>query len=164
MRRRLLNLCLRAYPRATRERDRDYLRDLALEMSERYGVRRQALSLLRGGLAQRIESRPLERGASPLVWMKRVVIVCFALAATALAAGELTGGARGGEVRVESERLECVRPVHVGGGRGCAGTSRLIAARVRAGWECEMRRRLEDGRRLIEWRCALRQPVSRSAL
>lgn len=164
MRRRLLNLCLRAYPRPTRERDRAYLRDLALELSDRYGVRRQALSLLRGGLTQRIESRRRRRGDSASVRMKRVVVACFALAATALAAGELTRVGPGGDVRVEAERLECVQDVHVGGARGCAGTTDLIAARVRAGWECETRRRTKDGRRVIAWRCALGQPVTWSGL
>jgi hypothetical protein len=34
MSRRLLDLCLLAYPRARRERDRAYLRDLALDLAE----------------------------------------------------------------------------------------------------------------------------------
>jgi len=159
---RLLNLCLRAYPRACRERDRDYLRDLALELSETYGLWRQVLSLLRGGFSERIERRRLKPHASAWSWMKRVATVCCALAATALAASELTGPAVGDDVRVEAERLECVR--HVGDAPGCPGTNALVAARLRAGWECETRRRTEDGRRVIAWRCALGQPVSWSAL
>ena len=39
MRRRLLDLCLLAYPRACRRRDRDYLRDLALESGPAPGPR-----------------------------------------------------------------------------------------------------------------------------
>jgi hypothetical protein len=53
MRRRLLDLCLLAYPRASRRRDRDYLRDLALELAERHGFARQAVSLLLGGARER---------------------------------------------------------------------------------------------------------------
>jgi hypothetical protein len=34
MRRRLVEVCLRAYPRGVRDRDRDYLRDLALVVRE----------------------------------------------------------------------------------------------------------------------------------
>ena len=48
MRRRLLDLCLLAYPRASRQRDSDYLRDLALDLAERQGLARQAVSLLSG--------------------------------------------------------------------------------------------------------------------
>jgi hypothetical protein len=54
MSRRLLDLCLLAHPRARRERDRVYLRDLALELAERDGLGRRALSLLRGRLRVRI--------------------------------------------------------------------------------------------------------------
>ena len=64
MRRRLLELCLLAYPRARRDRDGDYLRDLALELAETYGLRRQVLSLLRGGLGARIEAAT-PRGRAP---------------------------------------------------------------------------------------------------
>ena len=54
MRERWLGWCLLAYPKADRERDGDYLVDLALELGERSGVRRQALSLLGGGLLERV--------------------------------------------------------------------------------------------------------------
>ena len=54
MRERWLARCLLAYPKASRERDGGYLLDLALELGEASGVRRQALSLLRGGLAERV--------------------------------------------------------------------------------------------------------------
>ncbi len=61
MRRRVLGLCVRAYPRSRRERDGDYLRDLALELSEGHGVRREIGSPLRNGLADRV--RPSRRSA-----------------------------------------------------------------------------------------------------
>jgi hypothetical protein len=98
------------------------------------------------------------------VWMKRVAVVCCALAATALAVGGLTGGAAGDDVRIEADRFECVQTEDVGGVRACAGTGALVAARLRAGWECETRRRTEDGRRVVAWRCALGQPVTWSGL
>ena len=46
MSRRLLDLCLLAYRRARRERDRDYLRDLALDFAETHSLAHEALSLL----------------------------------------------------------------------------------------------------------------------
>jgi hypothetical protein len=53
MRRRLLHLCLLAYPRASRRLDGDYLRDLALELAEHQGFARQAGSFLIGGVRER---------------------------------------------------------------------------------------------------------------
>ena len=62
MRRRVLALCVLAYPRSRRERDGDYLRDLALELAEGHGVRREVASLLRHGLVARFRlSRRLAR-------------------------------------------------------------------------------------------------------
>ena len=46
--RRLLELCLVAYPRARRERDREFLRDLALDLGGTHGLTRQAVSLAAG--------------------------------------------------------------------------------------------------------------------
>jgi hypothetical protein len=54
MRRRLLELCLLAYPRAVRRRDAVYLRDLALDLGASHGTGRQAGSLLIGGMRERI--------------------------------------------------------------------------------------------------------------
>jgi hypothetical protein len=99
MRRRLLDLCLRAYPRARRERDRAYLRDLALDLAERDGVARQALSLLIGGLRDRVRA-----GA----WIRRVVVASFVLAALAAAALGVAG-TRGGERIHEVEEISCVQ-------------------------------------------------------
>jgi len=53
MREWLLRLCLHAYPRARRARDGEVLCDLAGELSAGRGVAREALGLLRGGLAAR---------------------------------------------------------------------------------------------------------------
>jgi hypothetical protein len=150
MRRRLLDLCLLAYPRLRRERDRGYLRDLALELAETYGLRRQAVSLLRGGLSERIDRRRLGRGRRSSGWMRRVVVGCLVVAATAFAASGLTRIAAGDLARVEADRLVCVDR-----GKGCVQTQRLVAARLRAGWECAMRRRTRDGQRAIAWRCTL---------
>lgn len=164
MRRRLLDLCLLAYPRARRERDHEYLRDLALELAETQGFLRQAPSLLRGGVRDRIEVRRRRRGAGPSVWLRRVIVAGFGLAALALAAAGLIGPAAGEGDRVELELLTCVHTDHppsnrartpVDGAGACAEERRLVAARMRSGWECATRRGTRDGQRAIAWRCAL---------
>ena len=63
MRRRLLELCLLAYPRAVRESDREHLRDLALDLAEQNGTTREAWGLLRGGIAARARRRRTRRTA-----------------------------------------------------------------------------------------------------
>jgi len=115
VRRRLLELCLLAYPRARRRRDRDYLRDLALDLAETQGLLRQAWSLLGGGLRDRIE---LRRRRSRLV--KRALVACFVLAAPALAAGWLITSEGGDRLAVsEVERVVCGVEEH-----GCGETRR----------------------------------------
>lgn len=173
MRRRLLNLCLLAYPRLCRERDRDYLRDLALELSETYGWRRQAWSLLRGGLGERVEGRRLSGDASLSAWGQRVAVACSLFAAVALAASSLTGLAVGAGERVGVDWFACTDADHsrsnrdgasVAGPSGCAEAHALVAARRRAGWECTTRRHSRDGQ-AIAWRCTLREEfVARSPL
>jgi hypothetical protein len=91
MRRRLLDLCLWAYPRARREQDRAYLRDLALDLAESHGLGRQALSLLLGGLRDRIAAGRKAVGVRAGTWIRRAVVASFVLAALALAANELAG-------------------------------------------------------------------------
>jgi hypothetical protein len=163
MRRRLLDLCLLAYPRARRERDRDYLRDLALDLSETHGLRRQALSLLRGGLAERVElgRRP---GSSLRPRITRVVLTCSMLAALAFGASAVVGPDAGEGERAEVERLTCVYIDHPSSGRdqvrddglgACVETRGMVTERVREGWDCATRRRTRDGLRKIAWRCAL---------
>lgn len=152
MRRRVLDLCLLAYPRVRRERDHDYLRDLALELSDAYGLRRQAVSLVRGGLSERMECRRPRRGAGTRVWMRRLVVGGFVVAALAFAASGLTGIAAGDGERVEAGRFVCVE---VDRQRACAQTKHLVAARERGGWDCAMRQRTRDGQRAIAWRCTI---------
>jgi hypothetical protein len=168
MKRRLLDLCLLAYPRARRERDRNYLRDLALDLSETYGLLPQALSLLRGGLRERIEVRRRRPGSSLGTWIKQVVVACFTLAALAFAASSLIGPAEGDGERVELERLTCLHRDHppnkrnharVNGASECAQAKRLIAARMRGGWDCTTRRRARSGQRAIAWRCTRGQEL-----
>ena len=78
MSRRLLDLCLLAYPRARRDSDRAYLRDLALDLAEgSHGLARQALSLLLGGLSDRIQ-------AGRKTWIRRALVASCVLAALAL--------------------------------------------------------------------------------
>jgi hypothetical protein len=86
MRRRLLDLCLLAYPRARRERDRDYLRDLALDLAETQGVLPQAWSLLAGGLRERAE------GLATRVAVACLVLVALAFAATGVVVSERGDG------------------------------------------------------------------------
>jgi hypothetical protein len=159
MRRGLLELCLLAYPRARRKRDHDYLRDLALDLAEEQGVLRQVLSLLRGGLRQRIEDRRRRGSASLGRWVKRTVVASFVPAALVLAGTAVIGSpdadrAFGREV----EAVACVsrdEPRATPGDRlgGCSGTKRLVAARVRAGWDCTTHRHAKDGRSEIASRC-----------
>lgn len=96
MSRRLLDLCLLAYPRARRDRDRAYLRDLALDLAEgRHGLARQALSLLLGGLRERI-------GAG----RRRVLVVSCVLAVAVLAASGLAAAM---ERTHEVEEITCLQ-------------------------------------------------------
>ena len=92
MKERLLRLCLLAYPRASRARDGGYLLDLALELSDASGVRRQALSLLRGGLRERV------RGVR-----RRVALVLGVAVATVLVVGGVAVADVSVEVEVEVE-------------------------------------------------------------
>ena len=162
MKRRLLDLCVLAYPRVRRGRDRDYMRDLALELGETYGLWRQAVSLVRGGLGERIARQRTRRGSSPSVFMRRVVIGCFVLAAVAFAASGLFAIGPPGVERAEADRFTCVdkarlkQPRHVDAASECAQTAeRLVAARLREGWDCAVRRRARDGRHAIAWRCTV---------
>jgi hypothetical protein len=91
MSRRLLELCLLAYPRARRERDRAYLRDVALDLAESHGLARQALSLLLGGLRDRIAASRKAGGVRVGTWIRRAVVASFVIAALGLAANELAG-------------------------------------------------------------------------
>ena len=79
---RLIDLCLRSYPRTLVKRERDYLRDLALEMAgDKGGSARQGLSLLRGGIVQRFRSmREACHGWRPA----KVVAACSVLILTAV--------------------------------------------------------------------------------
>jgi hypothetical protein len=91
MSRRLIELCLLAYPRARRERDRAFLRDLALDLAESHGLARQAVSLLLGGLGDRIAAARKAGNARAGSWIRRALVASFVLAALALAASELVG-------------------------------------------------------------------------
>jgi hypothetical protein len=103
MSRRLLNLCLLAYPRARRERDRAYLRDLALDLAESDGLARQAVSLLLGGLRDRIEARVRVGPA-----IRRALLASFIVAALALVATDLVGTTESDVERThEVEQFAC---------------------------------------------------------
>ena len=130
MRERWLGWCLLAYPKAHRERDGGYLLDLALELGERSGVRRQALSLLRGGLLER--SRGIRR---------RVLLVAGVAVATLLAVG---GVAVADEGSVDVEVQSCASA-----GNGCSAVDEWAADRERDGWRCARTSSRGD----VSWQC-----------
>jgi hypothetical protein len=142
VRRRLLDLCLLAYPRLTLERDREYLRDLALELAAQQGLLRQAWSLLRGGVRERIEATRRRRGG-PGAWARRAAIGSLALAALFAGAGLFVADQGGAETRHEVEVLTCV--TDEAGARDCTDVNAATARRTRAGWECTTRRLAHGG-------------------
>lgn len=134
--RRLLALCLLAYPRGRRTKDGAYLRDLALELSETYGVGRQALSLLRGGLAERVRRRP-RRGALLVGGVVATGLVLFG--------GGLASGASGG---MDVEVYSCSATTG-GGAAECAGIAAQVHGHEGAGWTCERTTSRDE----TSWRC-----------
>jgi hypothetical protein len=142
MREHLLDLCLLAYPRARRAADRDFLRDLALDLAETQGFPRQAWSLLGGGLRERIQDRRRRAPVSVGGWAKRIVVGSSVLAAVAFAATGLIAPGSGSGGVSEVERLVCQYTEAPPSERhgvpiNCRGelrkTERLIAACERAG-------------------------------
>lgn len=132
MRRRLLALCLLAYPREVRERDGDALRDLALDLAAHNGTVREGLGLIRGGWAER------RRLAGRV---RRAVTVLAVGMGTALAA--LTWTATAQPTRVEEDRFSCTGD--------CRAVEAEVAARVRGGWTCDEIRASDS----VTWRCTL---------
>lgn len=138
MRRRVLRLCLLAYPRAQRQRDHAYLLDLALDLAERQGLARQALSFVVGGVRERV--------AQPGRRFKRAAATASALAALALGAGALIAPA---EENREVDHFAC----RATNANDCAGVVRLAAARERVGWDCTTAGSTRHGLRSISWKC-----------
>ena len=131
MSRRILDLCLLAYPRGVRSQDRDHLRDLALELADDHGVLREAFGLLRGGLAER---RRQSRA-------RRAVVAVGAATLLALTALTWTATAQSG--RVEEDLFACAGQ--------CADVEAEVSSRVRDGWSCTERREPSGA----SWRCVL---------
>jgi hypothetical protein len=129
MRRRLLMLCLLAFPREVRGRDGDHLRDLALDLAESHGTAREAIGLLRGGLAQRRQQSRT----------RRAVLAAGAATLLALTALTWTATAQGG--RVEEDLFACAGQ--------CADAEAEVASRVRDGWSCTERPEPPG----VTWRC-----------
>ncbi len=129
MRRRVLELTLRAYPRQVRRSDGEHLLGLALELADSHGVAREVLGLLRGGLAERRRN-----GRT-----RRAVVGVAAAIALVLAALTWTATAQG--ARVEEDELSCA--AH------CSDTLAEVEARVSAGWTCTEHR----GSAEVTWRC-----------
>jgi hypothetical protein len=151
MRRRFLDLCLLAYPRVRVERDREYLRDLALELAEAQGLLRQAWSLLVGGLRARIEVRRKGPRAGFRAWARRAVFGSVALGLALAVTGLILAAEGGAERDREVEALTCVTDRAEAG--ACAATRREIAGRARAGWDCRTQRQTHSGALRIASRC-----------
>jgi hypothetical protein len=132
MRRRIIELCLLAYPRSRRRVDGEVLRDLALDLADTRGTAREAFGLLRGGLAER---RRLAGRA------RRAVVAVGAMAFVGLGFLSWSAAADGG--RVEEDRFACVGE--------CAEIESEVAQRERAGWNCTERREPS----VVTWRCSL---------
>ncbi len=97
MSRRILELSLLAYPRQVRQRDGDHLLDLAHELADTHGARREAFGLLRGGLAER------RRRRSPA---RKIAIAVSAAIGSVLVV--LTWSAAAEPLQVEEEQYSCV--------------------------------------------------------
>ena len=130
MRRRLLDLCLLAYPRGIRGRDRDHLLDLALDLAAEHGTACEAFGLLRGGLAERHR-----RGRRA----RRAVLAMGAVTGLFLAFVTWSAAAQGGDV--EEDRFAC--------SGACAAAEAEVAARERDGWSCTEKREPTA----FSWRC-----------
>lgn len=116
---RLLRWCLWAYPRRLRERDGDYLVDLSEELAGTGGRGRQALSLVRGGLAERTRA-PGVRLGSALTTLLAVGL----LVATPTLRSEV-------EVELSASAAPAPAAAHPGAGRdGGAGRLREVVAAV----------------------------------
>lgn len=159
MSRRLMELCLLAYPAARRERDREYMRDLALELAERDGLARQAGSLLLGGLKERIEARRLRGGPSVGTWARRALAACAVLAVVALASGELAGAPGRDGASHETEAYACVEVGTSSAGADCAEVRNVAAARERDGWDCTTSKRTTAAGRETGWDCMRGSPA-----
>lgn len=134
MSRRMIDLCLLAYPAATRRRDGGHLRELALDLAEDHGLFREVCGLLRGGLAER---RRRSRSGRAVV----AVGAASLLALTALTA--LTWTATAQSAQIEEDVFECAGE--------CTDARAEVASRVRDGWSCT--ERPEPDR--VSWRCVL---------
>ncbi len=134
MRHRVLRACLRAYPRALRERDGAELLALAEELAADRGAVREALGLVRGGWVERRRRASRRRRALAASTASGVAVLAVLTWAAAAAADP---------GRVEEERF------------GCAGDCRSVERQVRHlvddGWTCAERRETTS----TTWRCTL---------
>lgn len=133
MRRRLLSWCLLAYPWERRRHDGAVLRDLALDLGDSHGFAREAVSLIRAGVADRIASWSIRR---------RAMVVALVIGVITAAALPAVGGA----ARDEVEQLACTR-------QACNDTARRVAALRKDGWECRSTRPRTD--EVVGWECSL---------
>jgi hypothetical protein len=146
MSRRLVELCLLAYPRARRDRDGEFLRDLALELADTDGLARQAWSLLMGGVKDRVAAHRGSLGGRWRARSRRAAVA--AVAVLTVGAYALIATDWGGERVQEAERYVCTP----NDASGCAQTRMLVVAKQRAGWDCTMRRGADS----TTWECTRR--------
>ena len=133
---RLLALCVLAYPRGRREADGEVLLGLAMDLRDgsARGVLRQAVSLLCGGLAERLRRG---RGRSALV-------AGGASVATTL----VVLGAGLGSVEAGSE-VELYSCGHDRAAAACTAAAGRVADLRRADWSCDRLASSDD----VSWRC-----------
>ena len=113
---RRLSLALRAYPREVRDRDGAHLLELAADLAEHHGATREALGLLRGGLAERRRHGRV----------RRVAVAVGAAVLLTITALTWTATAQSG--RVEEDLFSCAGQ--------CAEVEAQVASRVADGWTC----------------------------
>jgi hypothetical protein len=130
MSRRILELSLLAFPRHIRQRDGEHLLELADELADRHGVGREALGLLRGGLAERRRRRGPTR---------RVTLAMSAAIGSVLVIVSWSAAAE--PLRFEEDRYSCAGE--------CADLSAQVADRERQGWTCTG----QETATTVTWRC-----------
>ena len=118
MRRRLLDLCLLAYPRASRRRAVTICATWRWSLAERQGLARQAVSLLLGGVR--------ERAGGAGRWSRRIGAASLVGLALAFGALAVSAGAQGSH---EVDRFACSEAA-AGGGSGCAAQAQAWSLRA----------------------------------
>lgn len=139
MRRRLFDLCLLLLPARRRAADSEMLRDLAMDLSQTQGAARQAMSLLRLGIAEQWQVLTRRRSVK--------YVTAAALAACALTLGLIALPAAAGE-RVQVEEYSCAVE-----GAQCDEVLEQVRFLERSGWSCG--ETTAGAGEELSWRCTL---------